>query len=49
MKGRWRTDEHHCEPSKEFIKKRRDEQKDNKEATKLFHKLLVRSKELGFH
>ena len=47
MKGRWKTDGHHCEASKEFVKQERDKQ--NKEATKVFHKLLVKSKELGFH
>ncbi len=47
MKGRWKTDGHHCDPSKEFIKQKRNEM--NKEATKEFHKLLIRSKELGFH
>ena len=47
MKGRWKSDCHHCEPSEEFIKQKREEE--NKEATKLFHKLLVKSKELGFH
>ncbi len=47
MKGRWKTDKHHCKPSQEFIKEKRDEM--NREATKEFHKLLARSKDLGFH
>ncbi len=39
MKGRWKTDRHHCESPGDR----------NKQATQEFHKLLVKSKELGFH
>lgn len=41
-KGRWITDGHHCISEEE-------KEKMNQEATKELHKLLARSKQLGFH